>query len=85
MAAMFLMAGIIKSTQPREKLVKSMPWVNDYSTQMVRFIGLAGLLGAIGLILPMLTGILPILTIMAALGLAVAMLLASFYHYGKKV
>lgn len=33
----FLMAGIMKSTQSKEKLAKIMPWVNDYSLQMVRF------------------------------------------------
>ena len=38
LALMFLMAGIMKSTQPKDKLVKSLPWVNDFSSQTVRFI-----------------------------------------------
>lgn len=32
----FAMAGIMKTTQPKDKLVKSLPWVNDYSLPTVR-------------------------------------------------
>jgi uncharacterized membrane protein YphA (DoxX/SURF4 family) len=84
LAIMFLMAGIMKSTQPKEKLVKSLPWVNDFSLETVRLIGVSELLGAIGIIVPQLTGILPILTPIAAVGIAVIMVLASFYHIPKK-
>lgn len=52
LALMFLMAGIMKSTQPKEKLVKNLPWVNDFSLQTVRFIGISELLGAIGILVP---------------------------------
>jgi uncharacterized membrane protein YphA (DoxX/SURF4 family) len=84
LALMFLMAGIMKSTQPKEKLVKSLPWVNDFSLQTVRFIGISELLGAIGIIIPQLTGILPILSPIAAIGLVVIMVLASAHHLPKK-
>lgn len=57
LALMLLMAGIMKSTQPKDKLVKSLPWVNDFSLQTVRFIGISELLGAIGIVVPQLTGI----------------------------
>ena len=40
LAAIFLMAGVIKTSQPREKLLKQLPWVEDFSTGTVRFIGL---------------------------------------------
>jgi len=52
LAAMFLMAGVMKSTQPIEQLGASMSWVNDFSAGMVRFIGISELLGGIGLLLP---------------------------------
>ena len=77
LAAMFTMAGITKSTQPKEKLEKQFPWVKDFSLNTVRFIGLSELLGAIGLIVPWLTGILPVLTPVAALGLCLIMVLAA--------
>jgi uncharacterized membrane protein YphA (DoxX/SURF4 family) len=47
---------------------------------LVIFIGVAELAGAIGLILPRLTGILPVLTTWAALGLATIMVLATGFH-----
>ena len=47
---------------------------------LVTFIGIAELLGVIGLVLPRLTGILPVLTTWAAVGLGTIMLLASGFH-----
>jgi putative exporter of polyketide antibiotics len=60
-----------------------MPWVNDYSPGMVKFVGAAELIGAIGLILPQATGIATILTPLAAVGLAVIMVLATIHHSRK--
>jgi uncharacterized membrane protein YphA (DoxX/SURF4 family) len=84
LALIFLMAGMMKSTKPKDKLVKSLPWVNDFSLQTVRFIGVSELLGAIGIIVPQLTGIYPSLSPVAAVGLAVIMVLASVHHLPKK-
>lgn len=83
LAAMFLMAGIMKATTPREKLAIKMPWANDYSAGTVKLIGITQLLAAIGLIIPMLTGIAPVLTPLAATGLCITMILAIAYHYRK--
>src|SRR5579875_2601722 len=80
----FIMAGIIKMIQPKEKMKARMPWVNDYSAVQVKMIGLAELLGGIGLVLPWLTGILPFLTPIAAVGLGLIMFLAALYHYKHK-
>jgi len=82
--AMFIMAGIMKSTQPKEKLAKNMPWVNDYSPTQVKLIGLSELLGGIGLIVPWYFGILPILTPIAAAALALVMVFAAIYHFNHK-
>lgn len=84
LAAMFLMAGIMKSTQPREKLVKQLHWVNDVSTPLVRFIGIAELAGGIGLILPAVTGIATVLTPIAAASLAIVMALAMVVHTSRR-
>src|SRR5436305_1125323 len=80
LAAVFLMAGLIKTTQPKDKLVANMPMVEDLSIGTVRFIGVAELLGALGLILPAATGILPVPTPIAASALAVVMVLATLAH-----
>ena len=80
LAAMFLMAGVTKSTQPREKVAEKLPWAEDYSAGTVRFIGIVELLAAVGLILPAAFGILPFLTPLAATGLAVVMVLAMNVH-----
>lgn len=79
-AAIFLMAGFIKATQPKEKLVTNLPWVEDFSPATVKLIAALELLGAIGLILPALTGVLPVLTPLAATGLAIVMALAVNTH-----
>src|SRR5712675_1829545 len=83
LSALFLMGGVMKSFQPKEKLAKSMPWVNDFPLPVVRLIGVAELLGAIALIIPMLLGIAPVLTPLAAAGLGITMILAAIYHYRK--
>ena len=49
-----------------------------------RFIGIAELAGALGLILPALTHILPWLTPLAALCLAIVTISASVYHLRRK-
>lgn len=67
-------AGTLKLVRSREQLQamgKPQAWTADFSTLQVKLIGAAEVLGAIGLILPMATGILPVLSPLAALGLAV--------------
>ncbi len=80
LAVMFLMAGAMKISQPKEKLAAQMPWVNDFAPTVVKLIGLLEVLGAVGLVAPMLTGIQPWLTPLAAAGLALTMLGAMITH-----
>ena len=84
LAAAFLISGVQKATQPKERLASRLPWVEDFSPGTVRFIGIVELLGAVGLILPAATGIAPILTPIAATGLAVVMVLAAATHVRRK-
>lgn len=79
-AAFFLLAGFTKLAGTREKLITQLPWSADMTLRTVRLIGAVEILGAIGLILPEVTGIAPILTPLAAVGLAVVMVLASTVH-----
>ena len=84
LALAFIGGGTMKAFSPREKLAPKMPWVNDFSAGTVKFIGIAELLGGIGLILPWALDIAPILTPLAAAGLALTMVLAAAYHARKK-
>ena len=80
LAVMFAMAGVMKVTQPKEKLAGKLPWVEDFSPGTVKLIGVVELSGAIGLIVPAATGIAPVLTPLAATGLATVMALAATTH-----
>src|SRR5688572_17505088 len=80
----FLMAGFTKFTQPREKLLAMMPYIEDFTTPQVRGIGLLEMLGALGVLLPSITGILPWLTPLAALGLMLVMVGAMYTHWRRK-
>ncbi len=79
-AAAFLGAGLMKITGKREQMLERMAWVADYEQSQVKLIGVVEVLGAIGLILPGVTGIAPILVPIAATGLAIVMALAAVMH-----
>ena len=81
LAAVFLMAGIMKTTQPKAALAeKGMLFVEEVSPTTVRLIGGLEILGALGVVLPVLTGILPWLTPVAAVGLVLTMIGAILTH-----
>lgn len=79
LAAIYLPAGTMKAFQPKEKLT-ALTWTQRYSTPTVKFIGIAEILGAIGIIVPWLTGIATVLTPIAAIGLALVQVLAAVDH-----
>jgi len=79
-ALVFLATGVPKVILPKEKLEKRMGWVKDASALTVKIVGTLEILGAFGLILPALTGILTWLTPLAAVGLTLTMLGAIFTH-----
>jgi len=56
----------------------------DLSKSLVTFIGISEVAGALGLILPMASGIAPMLTPIAAAGLGVIMLLATGFHLKRR-
>lgn len=82
LALVFGMAGLFKSTQPIAELAKQMPWVAN-APGLVRFIGISELAGALGLLLPAITRIKPILTPVAAVGLVIVMVLATAFHISR--
>lgn len=76
----FLATGFAHAFAARDRLAKQLSWINAVPLPFLRFIGVSELLGAIGLILPMLTGIVPRLVVAAAGGLAIVMLSAIVFH-----
>ncbi len=81
LAAAFLAAGLMKVSQPKEKLSASgMKWTDDLGAGSVKLIGALELLGALGLILPGVTGIATVLVPVAAAGLALVMIGAAVTH-----
>ncbi|HVB20413.1 MAG TPA: DoxX family protein [Ktedonobacteraceae bacterium] len=84
LALAFLMAGGMKVSQPIEKLKKAMSWTSHTSVGTVRLVGILEILGALGLILPAVTHILPWLTPVAAIGLVLTMIGAAIVHIRLK-
>ena len=81
LALVFAAAGAVKLILPRDQLAKTLGgWVYDFPAALLKPLGLAELLGAIGLIVPPLVHIAPILTAIAACGLLVTMIGAMVTH-----
>jgi hypothetical protein len=85
LAVVFTSAGIMKITQPREKLAgMGLAWTADFSPMTVKLIGTVNFLGGIGLVLPAVFDIAPTLVPLAASGIAVLMVLAAIVHARRK-
>lgn len=80
LALLFAGAGSAKAITPLSELAVSLPYTTDLPGWLVRFIGYSEIAGAIGVVLPALTRIKPMLTPLAAAGLSLVMVLATFFH-----
>ena len=84
LALAFGAIGITKLTTSEVDLMQqSAELIEKYGVGLIRFIGISEVLGALGLILPAALRILPVLTPLASLGLAVIMGLATALHASK--
>lgn len=83
LAAIYVFGGAKKLVQSPEQLRPMMGWVDVIPLPRVRAIGLLEVLGALGVILPPLTGIAPGLTIAAAAGLAIIQIGAFRLHLSR--
>lgn len=85
LALVFFFVGVAKLFQPKEKLAESgMGWTEDVDPMAIKGIGLLEVLGAIGLVIPAWTNILPGLVPWAAAGIAIIMLGAMATHARRK-
>ncbi|SDC87976.1 DoxX family protein [Mycolicibacterium neoaurum] len=81
LAAVFFGAGLTKITKPKEELVAPMgEWVNSFPAPGLKFLGLVEVLGAVGLIVPPLVGVAPVLSPLAAVGIVAIMVGAIVAH-----
>ncbi len=82
LAVAYLGAGGTKLAMSYEKLGENprMAWTRDFSPTQVKGIATVEVLGAIGVILPWLTGIARVLTPLAAVGLAIVQVGAMVVH-----
>ncbi len=81
LAAIFLVTGLTKLTQPRAKMAAGpMRWAADVTDGQFRLLGALEVLGAAGLIVPAALGIGPILAPLAAVGLVLVMIGAIATH-----
>ncbi|HRH70224.1 MAG TPA: DoxX family protein [Flavobacteriales bacterium] len=80
LSLVFGATGVLKLFLPIDALTAMMTWPGAVAPELVRIIGTAEIAGALGLVLPMLTGIRPILTSYAGFGLMVLMIGALGFH-----
>ena len=67
-----------------QRMSERSPWVGAIPVPFVRVLGVLEVLGAIGVVVPAATGVLPSLTVAAAGGLVAMMLLAIIFHITRR-
>ncbi len=81
LAALFALSGAFKIAHSKEALIaKGQTGIRHYPLAFIRFVATSELLGAIGLVMPWLSGIARVLTPLAAIGLGALMVGAAFSH-----
>lgn len=84
LAALFAIAGILKISQPKQKLSRTLPWTRDFKPATIKFIGFCEFSAALGLAGPTVLGFGYRLTPWAAIGISIIMALAGIYHSRRK-
>ena len=80
-----LFAAGLKLTRSKEQLhAMGQAWVEDFTPNAIKGIGVAELLAAIGLVVPPLTHIAPVLSPIAAIGVAILQVGAGITHVRRK-
>ena len=85
LAAIFLVGGAGKLAVPKEKIAGTPfgGWVEDFSANSIRAIGVLEVLAAVGLVLPAAVDIAPDLVPLAAVGLVLLMAGAAILHFRR--
>jgi uncharacterized membrane protein YphA (DoxX/SURF4 family) len=80
LTAVFLYFGFSKIVMPIEQIEKKVSWARDYHPARIKLFGVLEVVGAAGLILPTVLNFFPILTPIAATGLAMVMAGSAVVH-----
>ena len=80
LALTFLAVSVYNLLTPYEEIARQFVWARSMPAPLVKFIGVAEAAGAIGVVVPAATRVLPWLTPLAAAGLGFVMVLASGVH-----
>jgi uncharacterized membrane protein len=85
LAVAYLAGGVVKLIVPKEKFATfpSAGWANDFSDSSFKAFGVLEILAAIGLILPAVLDIAPVLVPLAALGLVLYMTGATITRFRR--
>src|SRR4051794_19939732 len=84
LALVFVYSGVMKSTQTERWLIAhKQTGVEGLPVPLIRFIGVSEILGVAGILVPSLTGIMPLLTPIAALCFSLIMIFAARIHYRR--
>lgn len=85
LALAFLGGGVVKLTQPRERLIAlGLGFAEDFDLRVVRAIGAVEVLAALGLILPAALDVVPVLVPLAAVGVVLLMVGAIATHLRRR-
>lgn len=85
LGGVFAGSGIMKVSRTKQQLAEAgMAWTDDLSAGTIKGIGVAELLGGIGMILPAAVDVAPVLVPLAASGLAVVMAGAVVVHLRRR-
>lgn len=81
----FVGGGVARATLSTERLARmGWPWAGDLPRPLLRTVGVLEFAGGLGLVLPVLTGIVPILTPIAASCLTLVMVLATAWQIRRR-
>ncbi|MBM9466722.1 DoxX family protein [Nakamurella leprariae] len=84
LAAALAFSGVFKLVLPRERYVASQPWAADAPSWAPPAIGVLEVAGAVGVVLPALIGVAPVVVPVAATGLALVMAGAVAMHVARR-
>lgn len=85
LAAAFLAAGTLKLTRSKEQLAASgLAWTEDFAPRTIKLIGALEVAAALGLVLPAVLDVAPVLVPLAAVGLVALMVGAALTHLRRR-
>ncbi len=81
--SILLLSGAVMKFMPVEKISGMMPWTGEVPIVLLRLLGVIDLLGGVGLILPGLLRLKPVMVIWASVGTSILMLSAIIFHISR--